>query len=243
MRRTQQYDRLSQRQLSFLLSVYFTVTRPSVPKPPVVTEVHTTSCIVTYHPPQDGGGAPVSYILERRTPGPPQSSWIRVNDTPVTDLQCIVENLTPGTEYEFRVAAENKAVTSNFSLASAKILTVEKPDKPGLPEVIDVTGTSVHLQWTAPDRDSGSDITQYLIMYGTSEATDSIPVPVNANMGSLISYTIRNALQANTKYVFAVAAVNRVGQGPWSESTDGVWTYAGLLKLRLNYLHFYYLYF
>jgi len=74
------------------------------------------------------------YILERRTAGP-DSEWIRVNDTPVTDLQYTVDNLTPDTQYEFRVAAVNKKGMSDFSKMSPEITTAEKSDKPGLHEV------------------------------------------------------------------------------------------------------------
>jgi len=64
----------------------FTVHRPFRPEPPVASEVHATSCTVTYQPPSDDGGAPVTgYVLERCTPGP-DSKWITVNHTPVVQL-------------------------------------------------------------------------------------------------------------------------------------------------------------
>jgi len=207
----------------------FIVYPPDAPEPPVVCEVHSTSCTVTYQPPLRDGGAPASYILERRTPGP-DAEWIRVNDIPVTDLQCTVDNLIPATEYEFHVAAVNKKWMSDFSLMSPKIVTVEKPDKPGLLEVMDVTGTSARLQWTAPSSDGGADITEYIVMYWTSKTTDYIPVPVDVNMESLFSYTIRNTLQADTQYRFAVSAANSLCQGPWSDRTDGFRTYPGMLN-------------
>jgi len=210
------------------------VSRPSAPEPPVVDEVHTTSCTVTYQPPRDDGGTPLTgYILERRTPVNVYSKWVRVNDTPVTDLQYTIDNLTPATEYQFRVGAVNQVGMSNFSLMSPKIMTVEKPDKPGLPEVIDVTGTSVSLQWTVPDSDGGTDINEYIVMFCTSNQTKQTGVSADANTESLMSYTIRNKLQAHQKYSFAVAAVNRVGQGPRSDMTQDVTTYAGTLNIRL----------
>jgi len=169
------------------------------------------------------------YVLERRTPGP-DSEWIRVNDIPVTDLHSTIDNLTPATEYDFRVAAVNKKGISDFSPMSPKILTVETPERPGLPEVVDVTGTSICLQWTAPSSNGGADITEYVVMYDTSEATKSVVVAVDGNMQSPISCTIRNRLWPDTKYRFAVAAVNRLGQGPWSDMTDDVKTYPGMLN-------------
>ena len=107
------------------------VSRPEAPERPVVSEVHTTSCVVSYQPPRRDGGTPVTgYILARRTAGP-DSEWIRVNDTPVTDLQYTIDNLTAATEYEFRVAAVNKKGISDFSQMSPKITTAGQTEYPG----------------------------------------------------------------------------------------------------------------
>jgi len=107
-----------------------------------VTKVRATSCTVTYQPPLRDGDAPVTgYILERRTPGP-DSEWIRVNDTPVTDLQYTVDNLTPDTEYEFRVAATNKRQAGYFSSVSLRILTVRFPGTSLFFYLLDLLGDS-----------------------------------------------------------------------------------------------------
>jgi len=203
------------------------VYEPDAPEPPVVSEVHATSCTVTYQPPRDDGDAPVTgYMLERRTPGP-DSRWIRVNDSPITDLQFTVDNLTPATQYEFHVAAVNKEGIGEFSLMSPVILTVEKPGRPGRPEVLEVIGTSVHLQWTAPDNDGGAAITQYTVVYYTGDENKYVPADVTA--GQSTSCTLRNTLQPCTKYRFAVAAVNSAGTGPWSEYTEDFTTFTGTL--------------
>ena len=213
-----------------LYSVCFTVGRPCAPEPPVVSEVRATSCTVTYQPPQYDGGAPVTgYILERHTPGP-DSDWITVSDNPVTDLQYPIDSLTPATEYKFRVAAVNKKRMGDFSAESLKIMTLVKPDKPGRPRVVEVIGTSVRLQWSAPDSDGGADVTEYTILLQTSKKTEAITVSADANMAPLVSYTIRNRLKACTEYRFAVAAVNRMGQGPWSDVLEYT-TVAGMLNI------------
>jgi len=206
---------------------------PSAPEPPFVSERHATSCTVTYEHPRRDGGAPVTgYILERRTPGPPDSEWIRVNDSPITDLQYTVDNLTPKTQYEFRVAAVNKKGTSEFSPISLMIVTpVEMPGKPGCPEVLEVIGTSVRLQWTAPDSDGGAAITQYTVVYFTTgDDPKYVPFPVDVTDGESTSYTLRNLLQPSTMYLFAVAAVNIVGTGPWSDWKKGVTAHSGTLR-------------
>jgi len=217
---------------------------PSAPKPPVISEVHSTSCTVTYQPPVDNGGGPTSYLLERRTPGP-DSEWIRVNHTPVTDLQYTIDHLTPATEYEFRVAAVNKKHQGDFSPVSLKIMTGETPEKPGHPTVLGVIGTSVCLQWTAPNNNVGAGITEYSIVFWTPIETNDTAVDVDVNMESLISYavsvaanteplinyTIRNLLQSHTRYTFAIAAVNRIGRGPWSDPSEVIMTFDGMLNI------------
>jgi len=203
------------------------VDEPDAPQPPVVSEVHATSCTVTYQPPRDDGGAPCRYILERRTPGP-DSEWIGVNDSPITDLQYTVDNLTPATQYEFRVAAVNKEGTVEFSRMCPVIVTVEKPGRPDCPEVLEVIGTSVRLQWIAPDSDGGAAITQYTVEYYTGGENKYVPVDVTA--GQSTSYTLRNTLHPCTKYRFAVAAVNSVGAGPWSDYTREFTTFTRTLR-------------
>ena len=204
---------------------------PSAPEPPVVSEVHATSCTVTYQPPRDDGGARCSYILERRTPGP-DSEWITVHDSPITDLQYTVDNLTPATQYEFRVAAVNKKGTSEFSPISLMIVTpVEKPGKPGCPEVLEVIDTSVRLQWTAPDSDGGAAITKYTVVYYTTgDDPKYVSFPVDVTDVESTSYTLRNLLQPSTAYLFAVAAVNIVGTGPWSDLKTGFTAHSGTLR-------------
>ena len=63
-----------------------------------------------------------------------------------------------GNDYEFLVAAENKAGIGPFSAPSKPITAKtpwEKPGKPGRPETSNVKGFTLDLQWKAPDSDGG----------------------------------------------------------------------------------------
>ena len=119
---------------------------------------------------------------------------------------------------------------------SSKILTVVIPDKPGQP-VVEVVGTSVRLEWRKPHSDGGADITQYNFICSSPDSPEYVTIPSDANTESLISYTIRNQLQPHTEYTFAVAAVNRVGQGPWSDWTESTWTFAGMSEHSFHLVH------
>ena len=45
------------------------------------------------------------------------------------------------------------------------ITKTEKPGKPGKPDFSDIKGTSVVVNWKAPDSDGGSPITNYIVEY------------------------------------------------------------------------------
>ena len=61
---------------------------------------------VSWSPPQDDGGTPVtSYIVERKDVT--RSSWIRVNEVSRDTLTCRAPKLVEGNEYIFRVSAVN----------------------------------------------------------------------------------------------------------------------------------------
>ena len=70
-----------------------------------------------WSPPSSDGGSPITgYTIERRDTS--KMSWSVANRVPITDTTFNVPNLREGSEYEFRVVAENKAGTGKPSMAS-----------------------------------------------------------------------------------------------------------------------------
>ena len=87
------------------------------------------------------------------------------------------------------------------------------------------------VNWTRPEDDGGADITGYVIKYGVVKfghkdtyyndyATLFVP-------GNTTSFQFTDQLEEWTMYWFAVAAVNRVGQGESSEFSVYVHTGPG----------------
>jgi len=112
---------------SYLFAAVTGSGRPSILG---VHDVLSSGCTVIYLPPDNDGGAAVTgYLLERRSPG---LEWIRLNDTPVTGLKHVADNLALLTEYQFRVAAVNKFGISSFSDAS-EMITTKAPSVPDEP--------------------------------------------------------------------------------------------------------------
>ena len=72
------------------------------------------------------------------------------------------------------------------------------------------------LEWTQPEDDGGADITGYVIKYG-DEYTDVNDSATLSVAGNTTSFQFTDELEEDMIYQFAVAAVNRAGQGEFSE--------------------------
>ena len=94
---------------------------PGPPENVEASEIFSTSCVLTWKPPAVDGGSPVTgYWVERRLTS--SNRWIRVNKEAVPELTLNVTDLDEGSEYEFRVIAENKIGPGPPSSPSQKVL-------------------------------------------------------------------------------------------------------------------------
>ena len=94
---------------------------PGAPEAPHATKTDRTAINIAWRPPTNDGGNPVtSYIVEKREAG--TSQWSPATRAPVKDTNCTVPKLVEGTEYEFRVTAQNAAGPGKPSNASEGIV-------------------------------------------------------------------------------------------------------------------------
>lgn len=94
---------------------------PDAPPAPTVPEMFRESCVVTWQPPSNDGGAPIiGYTVERLSSFSPR--WVRVNKELVPDTRLQVTDLIEDNSYQFRVTAENKAGPSQPSEPSESTL-------------------------------------------------------------------------------------------------------------------------
>uniref|UniRef100_A0A3B4GBW5 Titin n=1 Tax=Pundamilia nyererei TaxID=303518 RepID=A0A3B4GBW5_9CICH len=90
-------------------------TIPSAPTDVEVTSATNEAMTICWKTPASDGGSRISgYIVEKREKQ--GIRWVRVNKKPVYDLRVKASGLHPGSEYEFRVFAENAAGLSEPSL-------------------------------------------------------------------------------------------------------------------------------
>ena len=113
----------------------------------------------------------------------------------------------------------------SYSLHKARLINVTcavitgKPDRPGVPQIMEVMKTKISLSWDAPRSDGGSPIFNYCVEYREEELFKW----TRANRDNMdeTKYTVKG-LKENTVYEFRVAAENKAGTGAYSENTSPV---------------------
>ncbi len=94
---------------------------PDAPDAPEITEVTESVMTVKWKPPASDGGSEIfNYVLEKQDRL--STRWTRVTQDEIVLTHYTVMGLTKGTEYQYRVSAENKA-------------GVGKPSPPSKPRV------------------------------------------------------------------------------------------------------------
>ena len=92
-------------QLCFV--VLFYIEAPGAPEGLEITEVQRNSITLKWSPPTYDGGAPITgYVIEKRDMKRP--TWTSAGKAPKDTTEFCVEKLLEGSEYLFRVIAENK---------------------------------------------------------------------------------------------------------------------------------------
>lgn len=170
------------------------------PSPPtrVSAVAGDTSATVSWSPPSDDGGSPVTAYTVYA------DSWQVCRTTALT---CNATGLTNGTPYTFTVSATNSVGTSAASTPSAAVTPVAPAAAPGAPTNVTASAGegSLVVSWVAPSSDGGSPITGY-------RATAS-PGGAACNVDRAQSSCVISGLANGTAYTVAVSATNAVGTG------------------------------
>ena len=87
-------------------------------------------------------------------------------------------------------------------------------------------GSYMIVKWTQPEDDDVADITRYVIKYG-DDNTDVDNYATVEVAGNTTNFQFTHQLNEQTRYQFAVAAVNATGRGEFSELSDYISTDIG----------------
>jgi len=145
------------------------------------------------------------------------STWTTVTTTTNQNLAYSVINLTPLTDYQFRISTVNQAGNSvPSSVATATTFGV--PDVPTGLTATALPGSQIQLDWVAPTNTNGAPVTEYKIERSTDGGVTWGPLVVNT--GNLnITYS-DTGLTTTQEYHYRVSAYNIYGVGnPGTEAS------------------------
>ncbi|KAJ8416941.1 hypothetical protein AAFF_G00328190 [Aldrovandia affinis] len=204
---------------SGLILVKDPIDPPWAPGKPTVKDVAKTSAFLQWTKPEHDGGAKIeSYVIELLKSG--TVDWVRVADG-VLMLEHFLKGLMEKQEYSFRVRAVNIAGESEPSEPSDPVLCKERLSPPSPPRwltVINISKNNADLKWTAPEKDGGSPITNYIVEKRDAKRKGWQAVDTTVKE---TKYTV-TPLNEGSLYLFRIAAENAVGQSEYCELEDSV---------------------
>lgn len=190
------------------------VRTATVPDAPIITEVirfgdNGTAIMVSWSEPYNNGSVITKYFVEYSNNS--GASWTTI-EIYGDNLSAIIDSLTIGDSYIFRVAAANSIGVGSFSPSSASIIPATTPSKPTAIDTM-VQDSSLQIYWSEPNG-GGLPISDYVIQYqeyGTANwNTFSDGVSTN-------TYTTITGLTNGITYLWRVAAVNSIGAGEYND--------------------------
>ena len=133
----------------------------------------------------------------------------------------LISGLESATVYEFIVAAENEKGFSDFSIPSVEVPT-KRPKVPNTmeaPILSEETTNSIDLEWEVPFHNGAKIITYGYAYMDVDEGFFKEPKVFEELEPGATRATVED-LSAGKTYVFRIAAVNKVGQGKWSSTSE-----------------------
>ena len=166
-------------------------------------------------PTSDGGYKIFQYWVKACANGETDCSLFSV-PVPQDGTSATFTGLAPGTFYRFSVQAYSSAGSGPAAEVTLQTTSVS----PGMPTNLVATpsDSKVSLSWAAPASNGGEAITEYVI-----ESAENGSAWTRISRSNLTDLTILNEevpAVNGRDYRFRVAAVNRVGQGPFIETSS-----------------------
>ena len=181
---------------------------------------------VTWEPPADNGGSPVTaYYVYRQTEG---GDWELISDGTSlgnSSREYVAKGLTDGQSYVIAVRATNvigNSLTSDNQATNANNTDTATPRKPaGAPQDVKAVisdGTTAVLAWNAPADFGGSAFLRYIVNIQSAANEEPAPAEAGPVVGTItVDETTKNAsvtvtgLTMGERYTFQVHAVTRDG--------------------------------
>uniref|UniRef100_A0A8D2NQ89 Titin n=1 Tax=Zosterops lateralis melanops TaxID=1220523 RepID=A0A8D2NQ89_ZOSLA len=193
--------------------------RPGPPTDVKIDEVSADSVTLSWNPPAYDGGCHISnYVVEKRDTT--TTTW-EVVSAAVARTSVKVSRLVTGSEYQFRVCAENRYGKSTYTNSPSVVAEYpfKPPGPPGTPRVAHATKSFMIVTWQVPVNDGGSVVLGYHLEH--KERSSILWTKVNK---SLITDTQMKVtgLDEGLMYEYRVYAENIAGIGKCSKACEPV---------------------
>ncbi|KAM4813386.1 immunoglobulin-like and fibronectin type III domain-containing protein 1 [Urocitellus parryii] len=185
---------------------------PGPPSTPAILSASSQGITLTWTAPRGPGSAHIlGYLVEKRKKG--SNTWIAVNDQPMSERKCTVEDVRQGCQYEFRVTAVAPSGLGEPGPPSDAVLARDPMRPPGPVrdlQVTDTSHTSITLSWVGPDAQDGDKAQGYVVELCGSDSLQWSPCHMDTVPGT--SFTVKG-LRPREGYFVRVTAVNDGGHG------------------------------
>ncbi|XP_074533310.1 titin-like [Halichoeres trimaculatus] len=193
--------------------------RPGPPSDLRVDEVSADFVSLSWQPPHYTGGCQITnYVVEKRDTD--STTWQTVSAT-VARTSIKISRLTQGTEYQFRIAAENRYGKSQF--VESDPVVAQYPFKPPGPPlnvcVVNASKSIMVVTWSKPDSDGGNPIVGYHIE--CKDQSSILWTKLNRNPVTETQFKV-TTIEEGLIYEFRVCAENMAGVGPCSKASEPV---------------------
>ncbi|MGQ0507839.1 MAG: beta strand repeat-containing protein [Myxococcaceae bacterium] len=180
---------------------------PDAPTGPTATAGDGSATVRWTAPANNGGAAITGYAVTPYAGG----NALAVSTADASAAELVISGLTNGTEYSFKIAAQNSVGTGPASAATNAVTPAALPGAPT--NVVAARGNAqASVTWFPPSSSGGGAITGFVInaYFGTT-LVSSTPVNDAAATAAMVT-----GLTNGTAYTFTVAAKSAVGTGPES---------------------------
>uniref|UniRef100_A0A3B3UXH4 Titin n=1 Tax=Poecilia latipinna TaxID=48699 RepID=A0A3B3UXH4_9TELE len=193
--------------------------KPGPPSNIRVEEVSADFISLSWDAPTYDGGCQINnYVVEKRDTT--STTWQIVSAT-VARTSIKVSRLTQGTEYQFRIAAENRYGKSP-AIDSAPVVAQYPFEPPGPPtnlHVAHATKTGMLVVWGRPASDGGSPV----IGYHVESKDQSSILWTKVSRGLVTENQFKmTGIEEGLSYQFRVYAENIAGIGPCTKACEPV---------------------
>ncbi|XP_059422778.1 myomesin-2 [Carassius carassius] len=183
---------------------------PSAPGQVIATRETDTSVLIQWEPPKDPNNL-IGYYIDSCVKG--SKAWTSANHKPHKQTRFVVQGLTTGETYVFRVQAINELGLSDESQESAPLsvrAALKLPSSPYDISLLYCDGESMVLNWKQPLRSGGTDVTDYYIdkcNVATKTWKEVNVPPIKERLHKA------GGLTAGSVYQFRVYGANLIGLG------------------------------